>query len=167
MGQVRADSTRVDGRHLLRHALATIAYRGCRVVLDAPAPFAQFRSGPSTRTPAEILAHLGDLMDWALTAAQGAPAWRSADPLPWPAEVDRFFAALGRFDAYLAGDAALGWPAERLLQAPIADALTHIGQLAMLRRLAGAPVRGERFSEARIEVGHVGRDQPPPRAPFD
>jgi hypothetical protein len=110
---------------------------------------------------------MGDLMDWALSAARGKEEWHPAAPLAWEAEVDRFFAALGRLDAYLATDAPLGWPAQRLLQAPIADALTHIGQLAMLRRLAGVPVRGEYYSKAKIEVGRVGRDQAPARAQFD
>jgi len=154
-------------RLLLRHALATIAYRASRVILDAPPGFAEFQIGPTTRAPGQILAHAGDLMDWALSVARGKEAWHPATPLAWDAEADRFFAALGRFDAYLATDAPLMWPAERLLQAPVADALTHVGQLAMLRRLAGAPIRGEHYSKAKIEVGRVGRDQAPAQVEFD
>jgi hypothetical protein len=154
-------------RQLLRHALATIAYRTSRVVVDPPPGFAEFRIGPTSRAPGQILAHAGDLMDWALSVARGKEAWHPAPPLPWDAEVSRFFASLGRFDAYLATDAPLGWPAERLLQAPIADALTHVGQLAMLRRLAGAPICGEHYSKAKIEVGRVGLDQAPAQVEFD
>lgn len=152
--------TSVGERQLLRHALATIAYRASRVIVDPPGAYATLEIGPSTRTPAQILAHMGDLMDWALSLARGAQAWHTSTPLAWDAEVNRFYAALGRLDAYLAGDDPLGWSADRLLQAPIADTLTHVGQLAMLRRIAGSPVHGEHYGEARIEVGRVGRDQP-------
>jgi hypothetical protein len=166
MADAHTDTASAE-RHLLRHALATIAYRACRVIVDPPTSYATLQIGPGSRTPEQILAHMGDLMDWALSLARGAETWHSSTPLPWEGEVDRFFAAMGRLDAYLASDAALGLPPERLLQAPIADTLTHVGQLAMLRRVAGRPVRGEHYGHARIEVGHVGRDQPPPRTTID
>jgi hypothetical protein len=152
---------------MLRHALATIAYRASRVILDAPERYADLRVDPTTRTPAEILAHMGDLMDWSLSIARGQEVYHASKPLAWTAEIDRFFASLERLDAYLATDAPLGWPPQRFLQAPVADALTHVGQLAMLRRAAGAPIRGEHYGAAAIEVGRVGRDQPPVRIGFD
>jgi hypothetical protein len=157
----------VGERYLLRHALATIAYRASRVVLDPPAGYADFRAGPTTRTPRQIVAHIGDLMDWALSHVRGAHAWHMSTPLPWNDEVNRMFSAIERLDAFLASDTPLGWPPDRLIQAPIADTFTHIGQLAMLRRLAGAPVRGEHFGEADIAVGRVGLDQPRPRFEID
>lgn len=166
MNASRAAST-VGERHLLRHALATIAYRASRVVPDAPRAYPDLRLSPSTRSPREIVAHIGDLMDWALTLAVGAQAWRTATPRPWDEEVDRMFAAIERLDTYLASDAPLGSPADRLLQGPIADALTHVGQLAMLRRVAGAPVRAEHYGEADISVGRVGREQPAARIQID
>ena len=82
-------------------------------------------------------------------------------------EVARFFRSLEALDAYLASDATLGWSAERLFQGPIADALTHTGQLTMLRRLAGAPVRGENYARAMITAGTVGMAQGAPAAEFD
>ena len=135
----------------LRHALATLAYRAGKVVRDAPPEFGAFRIGPTTRTPAEILAHLGDLLDWSLSLASGQNAWKKSTPQNWNAEVVRFSRALSRLDRHLA-DAGLACSAERLFQGPIADALTHVGQIAMLRRLAGAPVSGENFFEAEISV---------------
>jgi hypothetical protein len=135
----------------LRHALATVAYRAGKVVRDAPPGFGAFRIGPATRTPVEILAHLGDLLDWSLSLASGQNVWKKSTPQSWDAEVDRFSRALSRLDRHLA-DAGLACSAERLFQGPIADALTHVGQLAMLRRLAGAPVSGENFFEAEISV---------------
>jgi hypothetical protein len=161
------DVTSSGERRLLRHALATIAYRASRVIVDPPPGYATLQIDPTARTPVEILAHMGDLMDWALSIARGAQAWHTSTPLAWDAEVDRFFVAVGRLDAYLATDAPLGWPPDRLLQAPIADTLTHVGQLAMLRRVAGRPVRGEHYGEATIEVGRVGRDQAPARVSID
>ncbi len=154
-------------RELLRHTLATLAYRGGKAVRNAPAEFADYRCGEKTRTPAQILAHVGDLMDWGLAVAKGNEKWHDSVPLPWDEEVQRFFAAMERFDAYLASDAPLGSPAESLFQGPIADALTHVGQIGMLRRLAGSPVRAENYRRAEIVAGRVGSEQTPPRREFD
>lgn len=143
-------------RHLLRHTLATLAYRAGKVLRDAPEGFAAFRVGESTRTPAEILAHLGDLLGWALAMADDAPHRKAEPPLPWDREVARFFAALERLDQRFAESDPLAMSPERLFQGPIADALTHVGQLAMLRRLAGVPLARESYAKAEIEVGRVG-----------
>jgi hypothetical protein len=152
---------------MLRHTLATLAYRGGKVTRDAPTDFSEFRVGESSRTPGEILAHVGDLLDWGLSMAKGQQAWHDSRPLPWEDEVSRFFEALARFDEYLGSNEPLGWSAEHLFQGPIADALTHVGQIAMLRRLAGAPVKGENYARAMIGVGRVGREQAAPRREFD
>jgi hypothetical protein len=135
---------------LLRHTLATLAYRADKAVRGAPESFAEFRVSSDGRTPAQILAHIGDLLDWALSIAKGDQTWRNSPPLAWDKEVERFHAALGAFDHYLADGRHLHAPAERLFQGPIADALTHVGQLAMLRRLAGAPLKGENYFVADI-----------------
>jgi hypothetical protein len=161
-------STSEDGaRQMLRHALATLAYRGGKAVRGAPEGFAGFDACPGARTPGQILAHLGDLFDWACALADGHHRWRDADPLPWDDEVARFFAGLERFDRRLADGEPLGHPAEQLFQGPVADALTHVGQLAMLRRMAGAPIRGENYFKADIQAGRVGADQAPGRVEFD
>jgi hypothetical protein len=154
-------------RELLRHTVATVAYRGGKALRGAPASFGALRAGESSRTPAQILAHVGDLFDWALTLAKGAPAWNDSIPLAWDREVERFFAALHAFDEYLASDAPLDAPAEKLFQGPVADALNHIGQLNMLRRLAGSPVKGENYFKAEIVSGRVGAEQAAPRREFD
>jgi hypothetical protein len=155
-----------DKRELLRHALATIAYRGGKAVRSAPESFAAFKAHPASRTPSEILAHVGDLFDWALSLARGAQTWKDSAPAVWDQEIDRFFASLGRFDAYLASEEPLGESAERLFQGPIADALTHVGQLTMLRRIHGAPIRSENYHKADIAAGRVGPDQAAPRREF-
>jgi hypothetical protein len=156
-------------RLFLRHALATLAYRAGKTVRGTPAAFAAFRVTPDSNTPAEILAHMGDLMDWVLRMVQGAPSWTTATPLPWEREIARFFAALSAVDDYLASGAPIAWEPGRLFQGGIADALTHTGQLAMLRRLSGFKMKGENYSKAEIRVGRVGLDQAPPdpRLEFD
>ena len=154
-------------RQLLRHAVATVAYRGGKALRGAPETFAAFRSGDATRTPAKILAHIGDLFDWALSMAQGKAAWHDSEPLAWNAEVERFFAAVKKFDDYLASGEPLHVSTEKLFQGPIADALTHIGQIAMLRRLAAAPIRGENYFVADIAAGRCGAEQTAPRREFD
>lgn len=151
----------------LRHTVATVAYRAGRVLRDAPPAFAEFKAAEGTRTPVEIVAHLGDLLEWSLRLAKGQREWVRSTPLSWDAEVERFYAALASLDGWLAGDAPLGYKAERLFQGPIADALTHVGQLAMLRRLAGAPVRSEVMVRAEVVVGRVGPEQAPPWKEFD
>jgi hypothetical protein len=153
-------------RDLLRHTLATVAYRGRKAVADAPESFATFRSVESSRTPAEILAHVGDLFDWALSLARGEQKWHDSTPRPWRQEAERFFETLSAFDACLAAPQPLATSPERLFQGPVADALTHIGQIALLRRLAGAPIRGENYFAADIVAGRVGSEQSPPRREF-
>jgi hypothetical protein len=152
---------------MLRHTLATIAYRGGKALRSAPPSFPSFRVGDKSRTPAEILAHIGDLLDWALWLAKGEHTWHSSTPLPWDQEVKRFFGALEKFDDYLASDLPLGSPPEKLFQGPIADALTHVGQITMLRRLARSPMRGENYFKAEIVEGRVGEEQSPAAVEFD
>jgi len=153
-------------RDLLRHALATLAYRAEKTVRGVPPGFESFEIGTRPRTPGKILAHLGDLLDWAFTQAQGRQVWRDSAPLPWSEETARFFEALRLLDERLASPEPLAVPPEKLFQGPIADAFTHVGQLAMLRRMAGSPILGENYFRAQIEAGRVGSEQPPPKAPF-
>jgi hypothetical protein len=154
-------------RELLRHAVATLAYRGGKAVRNAPAGFTEFRGCASGRSAGQILAHLGDLLDWGLSIARGKQTWKSSEPSSWDKETARFFGALQSFDDYLASPEALHAPAEKLLQGPVADALTHVGQIAMLRRMAGGPVKGEGYFNADIRVGRVGPDQAAPKMEFD
>lgn len=150
---------------MLRHTLATLAYRAGKVLRDAPPGFSDFRASETSRSAGQILAHMGDLMDWGASIAEGNQAWKDSPLQAWDADVDRFFAALARFDAALAA-AGAGAPAEKLFQGPVADALTHTGQLAMMRRLAGVPIKGENYFIAEIAEGRVGREQAPPRREF-
>jgi hypothetical protein len=152
---------------LLRHTVATLAYRAAKAIRGASPEFAEYRAAPDSRTPAEILAHMGDLFDWAVGMCDGRHEWHNSSPLPWEQESARFFAALEAFDRRLASDAPLASPGERLFQAPIADALTHVGQLAMLRRMAGCKMRGENYFAAKIAVGRVGADQEAAVVEFD
>ena len=153
-------------RELLRHTLATLAYRGGKALRNSPAVFSEFQAGQGARTPAQILAHLGDLLDWALSMAKGERKWHDSNPLPWDEEVKRFFAALKKFDDYLASSEPLQAPCEKLFQGPVADALTHVGQMSILRRLAGEPVKGENYFVADITVGRVGAEQSAPKREF-
>lgn len=151
----------------LRHAVATVAYRGGKTLRGAPPEFAEFRVAAGSRTPLELLAHLNDLFDWALHLAEGEHVWQDSTPISWARESERFHATLAAFDQRLAGGRPLGFPPAKLFQGPVADALTHVGQLAMLRRLAGSPVRGENYFQAEIVAGRVGAEQAPPRREFD
>jgi hypothetical protein len=152
---------------LLRHTIATLAYRGDKAVRGAPEDFQRFQAAAGTRTPGEILAHIGDLLDWAAALAEGKHEWHDSKPLPWEQEVERFHRALEAFDSRLATGKPLGFSTEKLFQGPIADALTHVGQIAMLRRMAGAPIRGENYFRAGIEAGRVGQAQAAAVQEFD
>jgi hypothetical protein len=155
-------------RAMLRHMVATLAYRASKAVRDAPSGFESVAITPTSRTPSQILAHMGDLFDWALSMAQDRTLWRDSAPQPWNDEVARFFGTLTAFDEYLAGSSPIS-PAtlEKLAQGPIADALTHTGQLTYLRRIGGRPVRGESYARAEITTGRTGFEQAAPRLEFD
>ncbi len=148
-----------SSRQLLRHTLATLAYRAGKTVRDAPDSFATFSTGEKGRTPAHILAHMGDLFDWALSIAKGKQEWHDSAPQPWSREAERFFKTLQSFDDYLASDAALAASPEKLFQGPVADALTHTGQLAILRRMAGCPMRRENYFRAEIRLAASARSR--------
>jgi len=154
-------------REMLRHTVATLAYRGAKAIRGVDDSFASFKASETTRTPAQILAHIDDLLDWALSIAKGDETWINSEPLEWNKEIDRFHAALKLLDDYLASDSDLSASCERIFQGPIADALTHVGQIAMLRRIAGEPMKGENYSRAKIEAGRVGADQEKPKREFD
>jgi len=161
------NSTETTKLEFLRHTLATIAYRGGKVLRDAPTGFSTLRIGSASRTPGEILAHLCDLLDWTVHLCEGQHVWRTSELQEWKEDVGRFFQALARLDERLASGRQLGSPAEGLFQGPLADALTHIGQIAFLRRIAGAPIRGENYLRADIGAGRVGPAQSPPQVEFD
>lgn len=140
-------------RELLRHTVATLAYRGGKVVREAPEGFASLSLHPSTRTPLAILAHINDLLDWSLRMTNGEYVWTTSTPQAWDDEVARFFALLEQLDQRLASEEPLGEKEERIFQGPIADALTHVGQLALMRRIGGLPVKGENYFKADIAPG--------------
>lgn len=157
-----------DERAALRHLVATIAYRGGKVLRDAPEGFGATSAGHGTRSAVEILAHTGDLFAWGLAlAAEGEHRWIDTRSDDWDAQVERFFAGLAAVDAHLASSEPIARSPARLMQGPFADALTHVGQLAMLRRIAGSPVRGENYFKAEVAPGRVGPDQAPPAREFE
>jgi hypothetical protein len=151
----------------IRHTLATLSYRLGKVLRDTPDTFGDFQIHESVRTPVQILAHINDLMDWALTQVEGKVQWHDSVPQLWGQEVARFFRAIQVLDDRLESGAAPGVSGDRLFQGAIADAITHTGQLAMLRRIAGIPVRGESYAAAEIVTGRVGSEQAPARREFD
>ena len=153
-------------RGFLRHTLATLAYRAGKSLRDCPETFADFSSGERGRTPAQILAHMCDLMDWALSICVGKQAWNDSRPQAWAADVERFHSAMQALDDYLASDASLGDEPGHIFQGALADALTHTGQLNMLRRMAGCPVKGENYYRAEIVAGRVGPEQAAARREF-
>lgn len=145
-------------REVLRHTVATVAYRGGLAVTDAPEDFANFRAHETTRTPGELLAHIGDLIEGSLHLVKGNLVHLASPPLSWKEEVTRFFSAVKEFDAYLASEAPLACPVEKLVQGPVGDALTHVGQIVMLRRMAGSPIRSEGYFTAGLVAGEVNQD---------
>lgn len=152
---------------MLRHTLATLAYRAGKALRDAPPEFSGFAAAPGSRTAGQILAHMADLMEWGTSIARGRQAWKDSPVQAWDADVSRFFAALQDFDDAVA-DLDPDDPLEpQLFQGPVADALQHTGQLTMMRRLAGAPIKAENYYRASIVIGRVGLDQDPPRREFE
>src|SRR6266513_3167909 len=128
-------------RELLRHAFATLAYRGGKAVRNAPANFADYRCGETSRMPGQILAHIGDLLDWGLSIARGKQTWRDSGVQNWNQDVERFFSGLKAFDDFLASDHPLDAAPEKLLQGPIADALTQLWQIGNVAPNGGGSVK--------------------------
>jgi hypothetical protein len=110
---------------------------------------------------------MGDLMAWALSLARGENVWKAEGGDEWDVEVRRFFDGLAAVDAELAGDRPFKGSAEMLVQGPLADALTHVGQLALLRGVFGAPIKPESYARAEIVVGRVGLSQAAPKREFE
>jgi hypothetical protein len=158
---------RDPARELLRHTLATVAYRGAKATRNAPPDFPDFRAAGDVRTPVQIVAHMADLYDWALSLAKGRWDYKQSTPESWERELQRFHAALLAFDDYLGSDAPLGHSIEKLFQGPVADSLTHVGQIAMLRRQADSPIRAESYARSDIVPGRLGQEQTPSQFEFD
>jgi hypothetical protein len=156
-----------DACAAVRHLAATLAYRAAKVLRDTPPGFGAATFGPAARRPVQIVAHLGDLMAWAVTLARGEQVWKAEGSEDWDAEVTRFFDGLAALDRELAAGASFAGSLDKLIQGPLADALTHVGQLAMLRGMAGAAVRPESYARAEVVAGRVGPDQAPPGREFD
>jgi hypothetical protein len=156
-------------RLILRHLVATIAYRAGKAVRDTPREFGAYRQTPDSPSSADILAHMGDLMEWVLRLMRGEWTWTTAVPQAWDGEIDRFFRTLKALDDELASGAPIKLDPAKLIQGGLADALTHTGQLAMLRRLSGHKMKSESYARADVVVGRVGLDQtkPVPRNEFD
>lgn len=153
-------------RKLLNHFLAALAYRTQKALRDAPADFGSFRATEGVRTPAELLRHMTSVLGYARTHFVGGRYW--PEPLDTlDEEIERFHETLGLLAQHLRnGDPFLeGMSEERLLQGPFSDAMTHAGQLALLRRLAGAPVPPENFIVAEIGADRLGPDQAEPVSP--
>jgi hypothetical protein len=142
-------------RELLRHLVATIAFRTKVAVADSPADLADFKINETIRTPGQILAHMGDLMQGSMSLMKGDFVYINSVPLPWKAELTRFFSVVKEFDTFLASEATLRQPIEKIVQGPIGDALTHVGQIVMLRRAAGSPIRPELYFTAEITPGEM------------
>jgi hypothetical protein len=148
----------MSDREFLRHTLATLAYRCSKTLRDVPEGFAGFRTDGIKNTPLDLLAHIGDLLEWTLNHSKGNSKYHHSTPSNWDSEVKRFHNSLRLLDDYLAGQESIQAPLERLFQGPIADALTHVGQLALLRRMAGSPIPGENFFMADIKTGIFNDD---------
>ena len=121
-------------REVLRHLVATVAYRGRVAVTGSPKRFADFRAGGSVRSPVEILAHVGDLLVGSKFLMAGEFVELTSAPMSWNNETQRFYSSVRDLDAFLATDAPLAFPVEKFVQGPIGDALTHVGQIVLLRR---------------------------------
>lgn len=154
-----------ESRRLLQHFLAALAYRTQKALRGAPDGFADFRASPTSRTPYEILWHMTGLMGYARTTLHGG---EFAPPrLPGLVEeIARFHATLESLHRDFADDTLHAKISdEQFLQGPLADAMTHVGQLAFLRRLHGSPIPPENFILAAIDSQHVGAEQALPRSP--
>jgi hypothetical protein len=154
-----------ESRRLLQHFLGALAYRTQKALREAPPGFADFRAAPTARTPYELLWHMTGLIGYARTMFHGGifqpPRLATLD-----AEVARFHKNLAALSADFADPKLEARITDKqFLQGPLADAMTHAGQLAMLRRLHGAPVPSENFIFATVDAANLTPRQALPNAP--
>jgi hypothetical protein len=155
-----------DKRSLLKHFLAALAYRTQKALRGAPTGFGNFKAGHDVRTPSELVRHMTSVLGYARTYFIGGQY--RPDELPTLAEeIERFHKMLQKLGRHLeAGDEFLSdITEERMLQGPFADAMTHAGQLAMLRRMYGDPIPPENFIVANVSAENLTPDQPDPASP--
>jgi hypothetical protein len=151
-------------RELIRHFVATIAYRATKALRDAPITYAEISAGKGARSAREIIHHITGVLTYAHSFFEHYESTYLEDQ-PWHTEIHRFYEVLSKLDRSLQERAPREVSVEQLLQGPLSDALAHVGQLLMLRRLAGSPVPSENFIYADITKGTVGPNQPEPVAP--
>ena len=155
-----------DERRLLRHFLAALAYRTQKALRDAPVEFAEFNPGNSVRSPRELVRHMTSVLGYARTYFVGGQ-YRPAALPSFHEEVVRFHEMVESLASHIDTDDPIAdqTTAEALLQGPLSDAMTHAGQLAMLRRLAASPVAPENFIVADIDGQRLGMNQAAPISP--
>jgi hypothetical protein len=151
-------------RDMLRHFLASIAYHASKAIRDAPDGYPEIEVGAGVRTPRRILHHITGVLSYAHSFFEHYET-TYFDLEPWDTEVESFYTILGKLDESLREKAPNGVTEERLLQGPLSDSMAHVGQLLMLRRMAGSPVPSENFVYAEIKAGALGPDQHEPVAP--
>ena len=149
---------------LLRHFVAAIGYRSAKALRDAPPTFATFEAGEKSRTPRQLVRHMSGVLNYAIALVH-EPRPLLADRASYEAEVERYFALLRELAERLQDVELSDAAAERLLQGPLADAMTHVGQLALLRRLSGSPIPPEDFYQAAVDPRRLGLDQIAPASP--
>lgn len=154
-----------EKRQMLRHFLGALAYRTQKAFRGAPDSFAMFDAGGGVRTPMELVRHMASVLGYARTFFIGGTYW--PEPLEtFDEEIERFHQNLADLRADIdANKPLIDITEERMLQGPFSDAMTHAGQLAMLRRLHGDPVRSENFILADVSAENVSSNQPDPVAP--
>jgi hypothetical protein len=157
-----------DKAYMVRHFLASLAYRFHKAVADAPEGFDGLGPGYGIRPPLTIVRHMNGVLGYGKVALETGDFdyWHHHPSLDWKGEIALVHETLQGIDTFLASDADVaGERLERLLQGPLSDAMTHVGQLAMLRRMAGSPLHAENFFKADIKAGQVGEEQPAPVSP--
>ena len=158
----------MDARDTLRHFLAALAYRLQKSIRGAPEDYWYFEAGQGVRTPGRIVRHINGVLSYAVAIIESGNLDQRThlEDLSWQDELERFHQTLKVLDQHLLNQPNLSDDLlRRLLQGPLSDAMTHIGQLATLRRMAGFPVRAENFMKANVQTGHLGADQPEPLSP--
>ena len=159
------DTVSRESRRLLQHFLAAVAYRTQKALRGAPDAFADFRAGINVRTPHEIVWHMTGVIGYARTMFHGG-RFTPARAETFPREIERLHATFeGLREDFGNPGLSASITDEQFLQGPLSDAMTHAGQLALLRRLAGSPVASEDFIFAKIDASNVTADQADPAAP--
>ncbi len=137
--------------HFIQHFLKVLSYRFEKAIHNAAESYPKHASGHGIRTPLELLGHMNGVLEFAISSLKNQPR-RNIPEQSWQEQITLYYEKLKELNQLMQENSFDTDTLERILQGPLADAMTHIGQLAMMRRLANSAIAGENYFAADMSL---------------